>query len=80
MTEYNSRLSRATKAKAQRTTATAHPLKDQFTIYFPTEETVAQSRGGRRVRYNHRPARQRKRTRDGETENPKLAYWRMDAS
>ncbi|KAF7540514.1 hypothetical protein G7Z17_g12193 [Cylindrodendrum hubeiense] len=44
MTEYNSRLSRATKAKAPRT---AEPFKDHFRIYFPTDETVAQSRGGR---------------------------------
>ncbi|KPM36091.1 hypothetical protein AK830_g10478 [Neonectria ditissima] len=45
MTEYNSRLSRATKAKAA---SAAQPFKEHFRIYFPTDETVAQSRGGRR--------------------------------
>ncbi|KAI5457904.1 tyrosyl-DNA phosphodiesterase-domain-containing protein [Mariannaea sp. PMI_226] len=44
MTEYNSRLSRATKAKALES---MHPVKDRFRIYFPTEQTVARSRGGR---------------------------------
>ncbi|KAH6975901.1 tyrosyl-DNA phosphodiesterase-domain-containing protein [Ilyonectria sp. MPI-CAGE-AT-0026] len=44
MTEYNSRLRRATRAKAS---STAQPFNDHFRIYFPTDETVAQSRGGR---------------------------------
>ncbi|KAK7429516.1 hypothetical protein QQZ08_003895 [Neonectria magnoliae] len=46
MTEYNSRLSRATKAKAA---SAAQPFKEHFRIYFPTDETVAKSRGGRRA-------------------------------
>ncbi|KAH7140556.1 tyrosyl-DNA phosphodiesterase-domain-containing protein [Dactylonectria macrodidyma] len=44
MTEYNSRLSRATKAKAP---SSVQQFKDHFRIYFPSDETVAQSRGGR---------------------------------
>jgi hypothetical protein len=44
MKEYNAR---TTKKPAARPTAPSQTLKDHFRIYFPTEQTVASTRGGR---------------------------------
>ncbi|EEU39179.1 uncharacterized protein NECHADRAFT_94592 [Fusarium vanettenii 77-13-4] len=48
MAEYKSRIGRTgAAAKNKSSSPWAAKLKDRFRIYFPTDETVAQSRGGR---------------------------------
>lgn len=47
MKEYTSRSSR--KTSAQKTSGISQKFKDRFRIYFPSEETVVKSRGGRGV-------------------------------
>ncbi|KAJ4322319.1 hypothetical protein N0V84_004911 [Fusarium piperis] len=48
MAEYKSRIGRTgAAAKNKSSSSWAAKLKDRFRIYFPTDETVAQSRGGR---------------------------------
>ncbi|KAM3498335.1 hypothetical protein MY11210_009680 [Beauveria gryllotalpidicola] len=46
MQEYNARVGRKLKGKEMRPTGR---LRDQFRIYFPTDRTVAQSKGGRQA-------------------------------
>ncbi|KAI8717927.1 hypothetical protein NCS52_00870100 [Fusarium sp. LHS14.1] len=48
MAEYKSRIGRTgAAAKNKSSSSWAAKLRDRFRIYFPTDETVAQSRGGR---------------------------------
>ncbi|KAF5000414.1 hypothetical protein FGRMN_1745 [Fusarium graminum] len=47
LTEYKSRVSRAGAAKNKAPNPWKDKLKDCFRIYFPTDETVGRSRGGR---------------------------------
>lgn len=50
LAEYKSRIGRTgAAAKNKSSSPWAAKLKDRFRIYFPTDETVAQSRGGRMV-------------------------------
>jgi hypothetical protein len=49
MKEYNARVSR--KPAGAKSAAPPRQLKDHIRIYFPTEQTVAKSRGGRGVSF-----------------------------
>ena len=50
MAEYKSRIGRAgAAAKNKASNPWQDKLKDRFRIYFPTDETVGRSRGGRNV-------------------------------
>lgn len=52
MAEYKSRIGRTgAAAKNKSSSPWQAKLKDRFRIYFPTDETVAQSRGGRMVSF-----------------------------
>ena len=47
MKEYNARVSR--KSSAAKSDGPSQQLKEHFRIYFPADQTVAKSRGGREV-------------------------------
>lgn len=51
MKEYNERISRK---PCDRQSGSSRLLKDRFRIYFPTNQTVRNSRGGEAVRGQHR--------------------------
>lgn len=47
--------SRSRPARKPAETTSSKELKDRFRIYFPTDQTVARSRGGRNVSYHGPP-------------------------